>query len=284
MKLSPGDPGRAIAGDLEEAVTFAVALESRGSSVGFEAVELERKRNVCPEAIDLVPAPANLDMSVESRTRKAEAIEENDESILELAAGDTAGVATAAKALANRTGPTPTRVSHKEIRERQAVVEALNLRLPHSSLDGAYRHEGRQVQECARNGRDRDPPRDSHLVCRQDSRVALEVSSRAALRPRCDFDGATANRANPPKRGCRSMTENSARARGEDGRHPPPLPGDDPVPHRVDPGMQAMETTHPQPTVNSARAHPPINKLRSSHRAVLLLSRVPKKCVWPTSL
>jgi hypothetical protein len=138
VQLWPGDPGRPIPGNLEIAVAQAIPGEGRAGSVSLEAVELDREADVGPEAVDLVAAIANLDMGIEPGAWQAEAIEEGDESLLELTAGDaTWKIAMTTQALSDGTRSTSARISSEEVGEREGVIEAPHLRLPHASLDGA---------------------------------------------------------------------------------------------------------------------------------------------------
>jgi hypothetical protein len=87
VELTPGDAHDTPARGLEDAVSFAVALESGASAVCFVAVELDDEALFSPEEVRLDPAAGEVEVPVDGRAGKVVGIEEGEEARFELLAG-----------------------------------------------------------------------------------------------------------------------------------------------------------------------------------------------------
>lgn len=65
------------------------------------------------------------------------------------------------------------------------------------------------------------------------------------------------------------MAQHSSLATSEHRRHPPPLPRQDWVPHRIDASVEAVQTTCLKANIDRLRAEPDPQQLRAGHHAVL---------------
>ena len=108
MERSPGDSDHSPSGGREGAVPGAVSLVSAGGRVGGVTVELDDEAPARPREIDLEVPSGRVDEHVQARPGEACSVEEGEEAVLELAAGDVGADATLREDRSERLGsPVP---------------------------------------------------------------------------------------------------------------------------------------------------------------------------------
>jgi hypothetical protein len=88
-ELAPGGPRRPPALGEENPISLPVALERPLRPVNLAAVKLEQEPLLGPQAVRLEEPPTNRQRRVESRPRQTVGVEEGDEPLLEIVAGDS---------------------------------------------------------------------------------------------------------------------------------------------------------------------------------------------------
>jgi hypothetical protein len=121
-----------------------------------EAVELDHDPLALPEAIDLDPAPVELQPCVEARKRQSVAAQEGHEGLLQRASHPPLVFGAAGQGGADRPRPAPARVARQEVVQRKRVVEPQVFRLAQRELDLIDRGDRGEVEDRPRHGRDRD--------------------------------------------------------------------------------------------------------------------------------
>jgi len=91
VEVMPGDAAGGVALGGEDAVAFAVVLEGLGGLVDRPSVELDRDPLLLPEAVDVVEAAAQGDVGVHAGSWQAVAVDQAEEGLLEVVAGDPDG-------------------------------------------------------------------------------------------------------------------------------------------------------------------------------------------------
>lgn len=147
------------------------------------------------------------------------AVEEGEEAVLEGAAGAAGGFAQVREGGADRAVAAVARVAIEQVGKGETVVETQVFRLAQGGLDRAWR-PGREVEDRARDGGDRDAVMDRDLVGRQAGLVPTDRPMRLSLPGGGDVDRAIAVVADAPERRGRVVAEYGPWAAGEHRRHP----------------------------------------------------------------
>lgn len=92
------------------------------------------------------------------------AVDEREEALLQPAATPPRTFGPSGQSGFDGVGAAATRVSSKEVGEREAVVDPQVFGLPQRALDLVHRLFGGEIEDRARNGRDRNPALDGGLV------------------------------------------------------------------------------------------------------------------------
>lgn len=104
--------------------------------------------------------------------------------------------------------------------------------------------------------------------------VALDPVPRPALVRRRHVDRRTPIRPDHPEGSGRPVAEDSFRTRSKYSCHPAPLAGEDPMPQRVDPWMDRVQTSISFPSADCARLEADPEKLIPRHHPVLPLRKM----------
>ncbi len=149
-KLAPGDPRHAPPVGDQEPVAFPILLEGQQSSVNRPAVEFDHEPPIRPEAVDLKEAAGNRKVGVEARVRQALGVDQCEESLLQLAAGDP-NMRTRIEQGPQVRRTMPPRVAEEQLGQRHRIGQSPYLRLIQSPLKLVLRENRRQVEQCPRN-------------------------------------------------------------------------------------------------------------------------------------
>ncbi len=153
------------AGEGEDLVAVAVALEGPWGEVGGGAVGLGDEAGVRPEEVHLVA----VDEGVRARPGQAARGDEGEEALLELAAGDLRlGVGQRRERRPERSGP----AAGGDVLEHADVEQAEDLRAVTDALEPVGGQDVGQVEQGAHGGGDRQP------LALDDVSVAVEVRLR----------------------------------------------------------------------------------------------------------
>ena len=155
-QLPPGDPGRAPTFGQEDAIALAVGLEGTLRAVDRTSVELDGELLPSPEAVDFVEAATHLQVGVEARARQIVGVDEGDERLLEVVAGDAAGIARVQQRPQIHSAAM-SRIPLEELWKRDPIHQATHVRLVDRPLELPLRKQRGQVEDGAKRGSDRDP-------------------------------------------------------------------------------------------------------------------------------
>src|SRR6188508_191413 len=149
------------------------------------------------------------------------------------------------------------------------------LGLCHCLLELGRRQRGREVEERARRGGNRDALESARLVLQQ-AADAVHADTRTALDLSCGNGDVERGRGGwvgkqAPKPGCPSVTQHGSRATDEHRRHLSGVKTGDRA-HGVDPAMDSTQPTGLDAAVDGSRLKAELDELGPSHNAVLASS------------
>jgi hypothetical protein len=212
LKLAPGQPDHAPAGDLKRPVSRSIALERLARAVGGEAVAFDDELVLGPDGIELAVGGVAVDL----RPRQSVGVDEGDQRGLEVASGARLAVlAVVLEDAPDRLRPAASRVAREEGIKGHRARQPAVLGLVERGLELVRRDDGGEVEQRARRRRDADAGLDADFVVLQLDVVDLQPRGAAAVARDADIDPRTRVVADPPERGGRAVAQRRARAGGQ---------------------------------------------------------------------
>jgi len=158
------------------------------------------------------------------------------------------------------------------------VHEVVFVRLVDRTLDAAPVEPQRHVNQRLDRRRDRDAELDSHVaVPQRRSLVDLEARTAPARKAgQGELDQPALLRADPPERRGAGMAEHGAGAASDDRGNPATVISDVRATHRIDPAMQRVQPSRPDPVVNRLGRVPDLAQLIAGHDPVLVVGQIPR--------
>ena len=148
--------------------------------------------------------------------------------------------------------------------------EPEDLGLVEGSVELVALGDGGEVEEGALGGGDGDTVLPCHLVGGKKGVVKKESWPRVKPPWDGDLHMGRRGRADAPERGRGTVAQDRAPTRGEDRRHPSPLPRQDGVPNRIHARMHGMHSTPFNAPFDRARGDAERKQLTPAHHPVLL--------------
>ena len=227
-----------------------------------------------PEAVDLVPDPADLEVCVGLGEWQAGVGEELSKPLLELASGQ--GDALPEQRPEGRHSGAPG-VALQQRFEGERVPEALDFGFVDGSGELSGVQDGRQIEQCSRHRGDGDALVHGDLVAGQFAVVALDPGSPAAPVRAGHLDQAALRTADAPEHRTRAETQARAFAAGQHGGHPPAMDRQPRMADRVHAAVNEQQPPQLHAVVDRLAPKPEAHQLDPRDHPVL---RAPR---WPRS-
>lgn len=157
--VEPGESQHPIAGDGQAAITVSVGLKGAAGAVSGATVDLHDQSRFGPEEVHDVVDQRNVHI----RLGKAVTATEGEESLLEVVACGGRPGAMLVEQGTESTGARATEVSSHDLVQVVFIADVQSLGLVDGPLELPVGQDGRQVEDGARRGGDRNPAMKSAL-------------------------------------------------------------------------------------------------------------------------